>query len=411
MCLGEQESGVGVGAEIPLVAGRGKYSGGSWTGCHREKWSRQLRPVHFSSSSPNPETSGSSENTPSRIRMLLLNAKSVNAKTSLIHNLIVDERADLVCVTETWVDELGGVGLSQLCPPGFLSVQQPRLASQGGGVAVIYRETLPISRCLVRQSQNFECLSLRVGLPDRLGILLVYRPPLCISVSLPELVGVVLEVALGSPKFIVLGDFNGHTEAPLVGLAQDFMATMGLSQLVLGPTYMAGHTLDMVLADQGINDLEVEEFEITPLSWKDHHLVGFSLTALSALCRGGGPIRTVRPRRLMDPLGFQKALEEFPVSRAGDPVEALVDLWNGETTHAVDTVALKRPLQLGRARSAPWFSSELRMMKQPGQGLERRWRKSRAESNQTQARAHFRDYSMAVGVAKKFFLSASIASA
>ncbi|XP_053151089.1 uncharacterized protein LOC128344612 [Hemicordylus capensis] len=415
MCLGERKSGSGVGAAISQVAGRGRYGGGSWAGRYRGKWSsRQLRPVPFSGPSPNPLTPGSSENTPSRIRVLLLNARSVNAKTSLIHDLIVDERADLVCVTETWLDVLGGVGLSQLCPPGFQIAQQPRLEGRGGGVAVIFRETLPVSRCPVRQSQNFECLSLRVGLRDRLGILLVYRPPRCTSVSLPELAGVVSEVALGSPRLIVLGDFNVHAEAPLVGAAQDFMAsmaTMGLSQLVSGPTHVAGHTLDLVFADREINDLEAGEFEITPLSWADHHLVGFSLTALSALCRGGGPIKMVRPRRLMNPLGFQTALGEFPVSRAGDPVEALVDLWNGEMARAVDTVAPKRPLRLGGARSAPWFSSELRAMKQLGRRLERRWRKSRHESDRTRARAHFRDYAVAVGAAKKCFFSASIASA
>ncbi|XP_053154385.1 uncharacterized protein LOC128345841 [Hemicordylus capensis] len=414
MCLGEQKSGSGAGAAISQVAGRGRYGGGSWAGRYWGNRSRQLRPVPFSGPSPNPLTLGSSENTPSRIRVLLLNARSVNAKTSLIHDLIVDEHADLVCVTETWLDALGGVGLSQLCPPGFQIVQQPRLEGRGVGVAVIFRETIPVSRCPVRQSQNFECLSLRVGLRDRLGILLVYRPPRCTSVSLPELAGVVSEVALGSSRLIVLGDFNVHAEAPLVGAAQDFMAsmaTMGLSQLVSGPTHVAGHTMDLVFADREINDLEVGEFETTPLSWTDHHLVGFSLTAPSALCRGGGPIKMVRPRRLMDPLGFQTALGEFPVSRAGDPVDALVDLWNGEMAQAVDTVARKRPLRLSGARSAPWFSSELRAMKQLGRRLERRWRKSRHESNRTRARTHFRDYAVAVGAAKKHFFSASIASA
>ena len=51
-----------------------------------------------------------------------LNARSVQNKISLIHDLIVDDGADLVCITETWVGELGGVTLTQLCPPGY-SVQ------------------------------------------------------------------------------------------------------------------------------------------------------------------------------------------------------------------------------------------------------------------------------------------------
>ncbi|KAF7236814.1 Extracellular calcium-sensing receptor [Varanus komodoensis] len=45
---------------------------------------------------------------------------SVHNKSSLIHDLIVDEGADLACITETWEGEGGEVSLSQLCPPGYL---------------------------------------------------------------------------------------------------------------------------------------------------------------------------------------------------------------------------------------------------------------------------------------------------
>ncbi|KAF7252893.1 putative RNA-directed DNA polymerase from transposon BS [Varanus komodoensis] len=112
----------------------------------------------------------------------------------------------------------------------------------------------------------------------------------------------------------------------------------------------------------------------------------------------------------MDPEGFLKALGEFPADKTGAPVEALVELWNGEMTRAVDTIAPKRPLPPGRARSSPWYTPELRAMKQVGRRLERRWRKSRDESDRTHLRAHYRAYAVAVRAAKKRFFSASIAS-
>ncbi|KAF7241543.1 Signal peptide peptidase-like 2A [Varanus komodoensis] len=125
--------------------------------------------------------------------------------------------------------------------------------------------------------------------------------------------------------------------------------------------------------------------------------------------KGVDQIVLVRPRSQMDPDGFLKALGDFPVDKAGDPVDALVELWNGEMTRAIDMIAPKCPLPPGRAYSSPWYTPELQAMKQVGRHLERRWRRSRGESDRTHLRAHYRAYAVAVRMAKKKFFSASIA--
>ncbi|KAF7238137.1 Sperm-associated antigen 17, partial [Varanus komodoensis] len=264
------------------------------------------------------------------------------------------------------------------------------------------------------KKSRLECLYLVLGDRDRLGILLVYRAPFCPTVYLPELTETVSDLVLRTPRMLVLGDFNLHAEASLTGAAQDFMASMtamGLSQHVTGPTHERGHTLDLVFSTgQEEGGLRVSNLCLTPLSWSDHFLVRFVLESDFSLCTGADPIMWVRPRSWMDPEGFLKALGEFPADKTGAPVEALVELWNGEMTRAVDTIAPKHPLPPGRARSSPWYTPELRAMKQVGRRLERRWRKSRDESDRTHLRAHYRAYAVAVRVAKKRFFSASIAS-
>ncbi|KAF7245344.1 hypothetical protein EYD10_08460 [Varanus komodoensis] len=213
---------------------------------------------------------------------------------------------------------------------------------------------------------------------------------------------------------LVLGDFNLHAESGLAGAAQDFMASMtamGLSQHVTGPTHERGHTLDLVFTTGQVeDDLRVKNLCLTPLSWSDHLLVRFVLESGLSLYKSADPIVWARPRSRMDPDGFLGALGEFPADKTGAPVEALVELWNGEMTRAVDTIAPKRPLPLGRVRSSPWYTPELRAMKRVGRRLERRWRKSRDESDRTHLRAHYRAYAVAVKAAKKKFFSASIAS-
>ncbi|KAF7241018.1 RNA-directed DNA polymerase from mobile element jockey [Varanus komodoensis] len=401
------------GAAIGVVLGNGRYSGGSLTCPHRRRRDRWLTPVPTSGFAPSQRVPGSFVSRPSGLTVLLLNARSVNNKSSLIHDLIVDEGADLACITETWAGG-GDVALSQLCPPGYLVQHCSRPEGRGGGVALVYRASISLTGLLVPSRPGLECLYLVLGDRDRLGILLVYRAPFCPTVSLPELTEIVSDLVLRTPRMLVLGDFNLHAETDLTGAAQDFMVSMvamGLSQHVIGPTHERGHTLDLIFSTgQEEGGLRVRNLCLTPLSWSDHFLVRFVLESDFSLCKGADPIVWVRPRSRMDPEGFLKALGEFPADKTGAPVEALVELWNGEMTRAVDTIAPKRPLPPGRARTSPWYTPELRAMKQVGRRLERRWRKSRDESDRTHLRAHYRAYAVAVRVAKKRYFSASIAS-
>ena len=60
-----------------------------------------------------------------------MNARSVQNKTALIHDVILDEGADLACITETWVGEEGGVPLSQLSPHGRSTTSVARRVREG----------------------------------------------------------------------------------------------------------------------------------------------------------------------------------------------------------------------------------------------------------------------------------------
>ncbi|KAF7243157.1 Ephrin type-A receptor 4 [Varanus komodoensis] len=329
--------------------------------------------------------------------VLLLNARLVHNKSSLIHDLIVDEGADLACIMETWVGERGMSPSLKCARPGiwFSTIH----ARRGGGVALVYRASISLTGLPVPSRPGLEYLYLVLGDRDRLGILLVYHAPFCPIGSLPELRETVSDLVLRTPRMLVLGDFNLHAETGLTRAVQIFMASMtamGLSQHVTGLTHERGHTLDLVfLMGQEEGGLRVRNLCLTPLSWSDHFLVRFVLESGLSLCKGVDPIVWVSPRSRMDPDGFLKALGEFPADKTGAPVEALVELWNGEMTRAVDTIVPKHPLPPGRAHSSPWHTPELRAMKQSGRRLERRWRRSRDESDRTHLRAHYWAYAVA----------------
>ncbi|XP_062823493.1 UPF0538 protein C2orf76 homolog isoform X1 [Anolis carolinensis] len=187
------------------------------------------------------------------------------------------------------------------------------------------------------------------------------------------------------------------------------MTTMGLTQVISRPTHQAGHTLDLVFIVDG-GTVRVEEQNILPLSWSDHHLICVSFAVSSNLRRGGGPTKMVRPRRLMDPDGLLRSLGDLPVLETGDPVDVLADRYNSELARALDTIAPERPLSLRRATSTPWFTEELAVMKRARRGLECIWRKSRDVSDQARAKAAIKAYSVALRAARKAFTTARIAS-
>ncbi|XP_042315999.1 spectrin beta chain, non-erythrocytic 5 [Sceloporus undulatus] len=80
----------------------------------------------------------------------------------------------------------------------------------------------------------------------------------------------------------------------------------------------------------------------------------------------------VRLQKLMEPIGFQKALEGLMVDNANDSVEALVNMWNTDLTKAINTIAPERPFRPA-SNQKPWYTGELKNMKRSTGELETRW--------------------------------------
>lgn len=134
----------------------GKLRGGQW-GCLQE-----------SSFTPPKEESQIVD------YLLLLSARSVNNKASLIQDLIKVERAVLACITETWMTPEMGVPLLGMGPARFWVWHQPRPQGKAGGVAVIIRESPVAFRSFAPQISGCESLFLKLDLRDQLALLLAY---------------------------------------------------------------------------------------------------------------------------------------------------------------------------------------------------------------------------------------------
>jgi len=81
------------------------------------------------------------------IKLIYMNARSVNNKSHDIGDYIVDSEADICAISETWL--CGGdqdrIACGDLTPTGYSLLHVPRKAKRGGGVAIAYKSSLRIS--------------------------------------------------------------------------------------------------------------------------------------------------------------------------------------------------------------------------------------------------------------------------
>ena len=119
MCFdGKENPGGYQRGAIGVVQDRGRYFGVE----HSQDYVRGKREriLVAPKLSLNLDRLDSLDASPRRLKLLLLKAILVDRKTTAIQDLILDEQAGPACITQTWLDEAGGVNLTQLCPLGFL---------------------------------------------------------------------------------------------------------------------------------------------------------------------------------------------------------------------------------------------------------------------------------------------------
>ena len=114
-----------------------------------------------------------------RLNFLYLNDRSVGNKTEAISSMILDEKIDICCITETWLHkgDTDTVTIGQLSPAGYSLIHEPRV-KRGGGVAVLCKDSLRINKVSGHNIKSFELLGFgcQAGGKD-VTVTVCYRPP------------------------------------------------------------------------------------------------------------------------------------------------------------------------------------------------------------------------------------------
>jgi len=110
------------------------------------------------------------------MRCALLNTRSLTDKALVLNDIIIDTNLDMLLLTETWQVPNDFFNLNLLTPPGYIYFSQPRLHRRGGGLAVICRESIKISKIEFHDIVSFEYLALKKTGKTSMAVILIYRP-------------------------------------------------------------------------------------------------------------------------------------------------------------------------------------------------------------------------------------------
>ena len=315
----------------------------------------------------------------------LLNVRSACNKSIAINDYVVDSNIDILSLTETWIKPSTPSSIiAELTPPGYSLIHVPRPSGgKGGGVGLIYRDTLTAKLDSTKSFSSFEFMSVTLMSKSRtFKLVILYRPPTLkkngptFNTFLEEFPKLLEDVMLVKSDLFIMGDFNIHIDDPKSRNAVLFMdlliAAFGLVQHIHQSTHKSGHTLDLLLSRQ---DRTPSDIDVTDILMSDHYAVSFTLpTSKPPLPRKE---LTYRRLKAIDMEAFACDISESRLLslQTSDPDElaeaynsVLAELLNKHAPQKTKTVTVHPP--------APWYNEEIMQAKRDRRRAERKWRQS-----------------------------------
>ena len=151
-----------------------------------------------------------------KIAHLNVHSAADDRKADQVKGLIIDNSLDICALTETWFKERHS-SVNVVVPAGYALKHIPR-STRGGGVAVIYRDTLTVTSGKPCEYQAMECLECLIATNSQsVRFVVIYRPPPKkgtpnTAVFLKEFNDLLNDLTLSSGRLLMVGDLNFHFE-------------------------------------------------------------------------------------------------------------------------------------------------------------------------------------------------------
>ena len=192
--------------------------------------------------------------TTNSLRAAVLNTRSACEldKCQQIQDLITENQLDICSLTETWFKP-SHIDVKAVVPHRYTIKHIHRANAKGGGVAIIFRDTISVTVSKHNTYTSMEYLNclFKAGL-ELLRIVTIYRPPPKakspnVPVFLREFADLLEDLTLTSGQLLVVGDLNVHFDnstsahtKPII----DLLSATNYEQHVTLATHQKDHILD-----------------------------------------------------------------------------------------------------------------------------------------------------------------------
>ena len=151
-------------------------------------------------------------------KLCLINSRSVCNKTHMLVDHLMEHDIDVMCICETWLSstEKHRKVIGDLTPLGYNISHIPRSHGTGGGVAIVYRESIGC-KSNKYEATSFECLCCDMkftGASTVVKVVVIYRPPYSVrnratyNVFFDEFSIFLSQMVSSASNMIIVGDFT-----------------------------------------------------------------------------------------------------------------------------------------------------------------------------------------------------------
>lgn len=292
-------------------------------------------------------------------------------------------------VTETWLTDIVNHTTAIIKTYGYKIHHCFRDLIRGGGVAIIYKPSLKITRVTVNHNSSFESITAKVKLQDNSFILCscIYRADGSIPSFLSDFDNFLGDVFLVAEKILVCGDFNIHLDVNSNDTHQfnDIIESYGLQQLVKQPTHKSGHSLDVVIASHNIvneDSVDVLTRYSSQFLTCDHFGILFSLNCCIQL----NDDRKIIKFRNYKNINHDNFKHDLASCISTDPSNSLnfeqsIMQFNGTCSYLLDKHAPMLVKSIRDVHTSQWFDSDYKAARARRRKAEKDWKKHGLDSD------------------------------
>lgn len=324
----------------------------------------------------------------------LLNARSICNKTEALTDILVNERIQILIITETWLRgqlEWDNAILNEITPPTHEFFHVPRIKKKGGGIAVIISKKLRSKQIDLKvKPKSFELCLFHIEFHSHVVVVAsIYRPPnTTLAMFYDELRELCSSLVCYS-HYILLGDFNlsFKPDSALPSLWSDLLETFSLTQHITEATHDSGNILDMVVSNSPEIISEIKMID----GISDHRCILFSLATPTIPVPPPihGQYRSLKSININEfKYDLQAKLSLRVLAYSPEPIhsnlsetEKLTNFVLNSFTEVLNAHAPLRNKRHTPRCNIPWWSNSIRREKKVVRSCERRWRNTKTDAD------------------------------